>query len=79
MTAPTVDSLQLLTAAEVAGLCRMSVRWVEEQVAAGHLVAHRPGRLVRFSRADVAEFQASLRKAPKPQLIAPVIEMRRAG
>lgn len=77
MTAP--DPLQLLTIKQVAGLCVMSESWVEEQVAAGKLVPHRPGRRVRFSRPDVAAFLATLRDAPQPVELAAVVEMRRAS
>jgi excisionase family DNA binding protein len=73
------DPLQLLTIKQVAGLVQMSKSWVEQQVTAGNLVPHRPGRCVRFSRADVAAFQASLRNAPRPVELAAVVEMRRAS
>lgn len=79
MQAPTIDPLQLLEVADVAALVKMSPRWVEEQHKAGALVAHRCGDRLRFSRADVEAFQASLRETRKPVVLAAVVEMRKAS
>jgi excisionase family DNA binding protein len=70
------DPLQLLTVADVAALMRRSTGWVRKQYRNGVLTCLRDGRSIRFRRADIEAFQASLDPDVKPRL-AQVIDLHR--
>ena len=55
------DKPKLLTAAEVADRCGVSLRSVRRWIRAGDLVTHRLGRAVRVSDADLQRFLAKCR------------------
>jgi excisionase family DNA binding protein len=72
----TAEPLQLFTVADVAALMRHSPGWVRKQYRSGALNYLRDGRSIRFRRADIEAFQASLGPHTKPQL-AQVIDLHR--
>ena len=59
---------RLLSAAEVAERCGMSLRSVRRFIAAGDLPVHRLGRAVRVAEADLERFLAKHRVAGKTPL-----------
>lgn len=59
------DTPKLLTAAEVADRCGVSLRSVRRWLAAGNLVGHRLGRAVRVAEPDLMRFLASCRNTEK--------------
>jgi excisionase family DNA binding protein len=56
------DTKRFFTVSEVAELLRVSTRTVRRRINAGHLVAHRVGRLIRIAENDLRAFLASYRE-----------------
>ncbi|NQU71174.1 MAG: helix-turn-helix domain-containing protein [Rhodospirillales bacterium] len=58
----------MLTIADVADHCSVSVKTVRRWIAAGDLVAHRLGQQLRISEVDLGAFLALRRQVVWPQL-----------
>lgn len=56
MTIASMESLELLTPDELAGLLKVKVSWIYDQVEAGRLPVLRLNRRLRFRHADVEAF-----------------------